>query len=283
MSASDEDRDAALRSQLAHCQKLRDAVTEYIGNWRENGGRAFADLPDVLIHAVFARSTRTYEAVVEHLGNRGFGEQAAMLNRSLFEDMVDAHWISLNPELAVERLRDHQRYSHALRLDVAKRFPEYFGGSLPQLEPPMDASERKRLSGLFGRYGEKSWTGFNLHARWKAIEGCWTNGTATRQARFFWLWIHRTNNETLHLSSYSLANLGSPKLIDGDLHFQLGSTEHLLGPALFCAFWTYLQTVSLLFERFELKVCDELDATVVQPTFAALASAFAPEADDADA
>jgi hypothetical protein len=85
--------------------------------------------PDLLIQTISARSTRTYEGVVEHLGNRGFAEQGAMLNRSLFEDMVDARWVSLNPDLAVERLRKHDRYSHALRLDVANRFPEYTQGA----------------------------------------------------------------------------------------------------------------------------------------------------------
>jgi hypothetical protein len=34
--------------------------------------------------------------VVKHLGNKGFGEQVVMLNRSLFEDMIDARWVSLN-------------------------------------------------------------------------------------------------------------------------------------------------------------------------------------------
>ncbi len=38
--------------------------------------------------------TATYEAVVRWLGERAFGEQGLMLNRSLFEDMVDAHFTS---------------------------------------------------------------------------------------------------------------------------------------------------------------------------------------------
>jgi hypothetical protein len=281
MSAVDEFH-AQLDAQLGHCQKLLEAVTSHVRDWRKNGGRPFADLADVLVQTVFARSTRTYEAVVEHLGNRGFGEQASMLNRSLFEDMVDAHWISLHPDLAVERLREHHRYSNALRLDVAQRFPEYVPNSLPQLEPPMTEEERKRLAGRFGTYGEKSWTGRSLHARWQDIEHCWSDETAKRQARFFYSWIHRTNNETLHLSSYSLANLGSPKLIADGLHFKLGSTEHLLGPALFCAFWTYLQTVSLLFERFELNGWQELDAAVVQPALAEFVSTVRANGDGTD-
>src|SRR3954468_20881431 len=46
-----------------------------------------------LILAVFARSTLTYRAIMQ-LCRGGYGEQADMLNRSLFEDMAAAHWVS---------------------------------------------------------------------------------------------------------------------------------------------------------------------------------------------
>jgi hypothetical protein len=88
-----------IERQLAVCRRLLDAVGAYGAAWRGRGGRPMADLTDVLLHTFLARSTRTFEAIV-HLGSRGFGEQAAMLNRSLFEDMVDAHWVSLHRGLA---------------------------------------------------------------------------------------------------------------------------------------------------------------------------------------
>ena len=62
---------------------------------------------------------------------------------------------------------------------------------------------------------------------------------------------HRENNETLHLSAYSLASIGSPTAVgDTELHFRTGSTEQLLGPSLFCAFWTYAQTSWLVLQSF---------------------------------
>jgi Family of unknown function (DUF5677) len=265
---------AALEQQLAASQRLLDAVAEYSSDWRGHGGRAFQDAADVLIHTIFARSTRTYEAVVTHLGNRGFGEQAAMLNRSLFEDMVDAHWVSLNRELAVERLHQHHRYSNRLKLDIAEGFPEYFGDELPDLSPSMDETQRRQLKSIFGTYGERSWTGLSLHARFAAIEQCWTDETARRQARFFHLWIHRENNETLHPSAYSLANVGSPASGgENELHFMTGSTEHLLGHALLCAYWTYVQTVTLVFQSFGLERLREFEKSVIEPGFKAVASA----------
>lgn len=265
---------ALLDKQLAHAQTLLREVTRPIGNWKENGGRAFETVTDVLIQAIFARSTRTYAAVVGHLGDRGFAEQGAMLNRSLFEDMVDARWVSFNPELAIERLRQHDRYSQALRLDVAARFPEYLGNVLPELDPPMSDEERKKLRDLFGTYGDGSWTGISLYERFKAIEGSWDQGLARRQADFMRAWMHRLNNETLHLSAYSLGRLGSPKNIENELHFNLGSTEDYLLDVLWCAFWTYLQTVWLLWDTFGLRGKDEIDEDVAQPAFAAFNEAL---------
>lgn len=273
MSSSDPHLKFALGTEFAHCQKLLEAVTEFVQRWKENGGRASETLADALIQSIFARSTRTYEAVVEHLGNRGFAEQGAMLNRSLFEDMVDARWVSLNPDLAVERLRQHERYSQWLRLDVEQRFPDYLQGSLKEFDAPMSDDERKQLRGLFGAYGEGSWTGLSLYARFKAIEASGSETLARPQADFVRAWVHRQNNETLHLSSFSLANLGSPESIGGELQFRLGSTERFLTDVLWCAFWTYAQTVWFVFDTFGLRVKDELDAAVVQPAFAAFAEA----------
>lgn len=178
-----------LDKQLKHCQRLRDEVGRSVKSWKENGGRAFETTADLLIQAIFARSTRTYTAIVEHLGNRGFAEQGAMLNRSLFEDMVDARWISLNPNLAVERLRQHERFSQTLRLDVAGRFPEYLKGVLKELDPPMTDAERKLLEALFGDFGERSWTGLSLYTRFKAIDSTWGEGLERRQADFMRAWV----------------------------------------------------------------------------------------------
>jgi hypothetical protein len=275
MANPDPQLRAALDSQLAHCQRLLESVTDVLGHWRERGGRAFESTAEKLIHTIIARSTRTYEAVVEHLGSRGMAEQGAMLNRSLFEDMVDARWVSLNPGLALQRLHEHERYSHALRLDVAKRFPEYLPqGTLKELDPPMSEQEHKESKKCFGRFGNGSWTVERSYDRFKAIETTWPEGLARRQADFFQAWLHKLNNETLHLSAYSLARLGGPQLVGTELHFRLGSTEASLTQTLWCAFWTYWQTASFVFEHFGLpQVAEELDKSVVTPALAEFAEA----------
>ena len=178
------------------------------------------------------------------------------------------------PDLAVERLGRSARCRQTLRLDVEQRFPDFLQGSLKEFDPPMSDDERKQLRGLFGAYGEGSWTGLSLDARLKAIEASESETVARHQADFVRAWVHRQNNETLHLSSFSLANLGSPESIGGELQFRLSSTERFLTDVLWCAFWTYAQTVWFVFDTFGLRVKDEDDAAVVQPAFVAFAEAF---------
>ena len=94
---------------------MLDFVRELTNGWQSLGEPgAFEHPPNNLIATIFARSTRTFEAVVKHLGDKGFGEQGLMLDRSLFEDMVDARWVSLNPELAGERFVAHDGWTRYL-------------------------------------------------------------------------------------------------------------------------------------------------------------------------
>ena len=48
-----------------------------------------------------------------------------------------------------------------------------------------------------------------------------------------------------------------PESIGGELQFRLGSTERFLTDVLWCAFWTYAQTVWFVFDTFGLRVKDE--------------------------
>jgi hypothetical protein len=82
------------------------------------GGEAFR----ALLLAVFARSTLSYRAVMQ-LCRGGYGEQADMLNRSLFEDMAAAHWISLHRLEAVRRIEQHHQHSRVLWNRVIERRP----------------------------------------------------------------------------------------------------------------------------------------------------------------
>src|SRR3712207_2740432 len=106
---------------------LRYHVCERDLRWvAENAAAWTADQPldgaDLLLLTFFARSTRTFEATTRWLAKRAFGEQALMLNRSLYEDMLGTHWISLNEDLAVQRIQEHDLVSRLLRAKTQREF-----------------------------------------------------------------------------------------------------------------------------------------------------------------
>lgn len=113
-------------------------------------------LEDVLFRTL-ARGRGTFDAIVELvLAERSL--QAAMLGRSLFEDMAVAHWLVLhrdNAEWLLRRFFDHEA---AMRLhDAATR------ERLRPGEPAPDVAElvgrEAHLRAEYGRYAEREWWG----------------------------------------------------------------------------------------------------------------------------
>lgn len=119
------DPKAPNRLRIGTCRAMLEWVFENIEGWTAEKNKDGADL---ILISIFARSARTYEAIVRCLGERGFGEQGLMLNRSLFEDMIDAHWVSINRDLAVQRLLQHDLYSRLLRADTQRKYTSWFDG-----------------------------------------------------------------------------------------------------------------------------------------------------------
>ena len=195
-------------------------------------------------------------------GGRGFGEQGLMLNRPLFEDMVDAHWVSLNRELAVERLNQHDLYSRLLRADTQRKYARWFDGRKP---PPIKVTNEQRteLKVIFGKSGSRSWTGIkNLDDRVEAVKKCWGDD---EEALMFWHdWVQKLVNEVLHPSAFSLGRLGAPTIHgDGDewesFEWRFGSTTEWLSRALDAAFWTFARTTSLIVDEFAPEARSEFD------------------------
>lgn len=63
-------------------------------------------------------------------------------------------------------------------------------------------------------------------------------------------------------------------MIGDELHFNTGPTEHLLSDVLWPAFWTYTQTVWLIWDMFRLRGTDALATDVVNPAFVAFNEAL---------
>lgn len=107
-----------------------------------------------------ARSYRTYLVVV-HLCKCGYGLQAAMLNRTLFEDMISAHWAIKHPKAAATRMAEHDAYTATLRAEGYEKH----GMNKPRGEnlPTYTKKQRERLDRRYRR-GASGWTGKSVPA-----------------------------------------------------------------------------------------------------------------------
>jgi hypothetical protein len=236
------------RGKIEGCERLLGYAEGLLGDWP---GRAVESVPDGLILALFARSLDTATGSVR-LAADGYGTQASMLNRSLFEDMIDAHWVATDGESAECCYADHLEHGRMLLADAVAKYPEYYA----EIElPDFDPDERKRLDGDYGKFGHRSWTKVNLHERVSLVEHHWTDEVGRSTLHFFHDIAHRENNQTLHVSSATLGK--NLKFYDGELGLTVGPREDMVDRALFGAFWILDSTVGLLLDRFGIDLDEE--------------------------
>jgi hypothetical protein len=111
---------------------------------------------ETLVLATLARSRGTYETIVD-LVQGGRALQAAMLSRSLFEDMAVAHWLVFHhedPDWLIDRYEDH---ALAMRLHEAE-IRAAMGA--PQIDDVSDIAGRAdELRKTYGRYAQLDWWG----------------------------------------------------------------------------------------------------------------------------
>jgi hypothetical protein len=128
--------------ELVACRSLLDFALSELGAW---SGRPIKRGADRVILAEAVRATKTFGAVIR-LCEAGFGEQALMLDRSLFEGVAVAHWVAANRREAVRLFIRHERFSNS------------FGTRHSRLS---DGSTKRTESGigtLSGQSGERnSW------------------------------------------------------------------------------------------------------------------------------
>jgi len=208
-------------------------------------GRAPEGDYELLIAAEAARGTKSYRAAVR-LAASGYGEQAAMVNRSAFEGMAVAHWISTAPEDAVMRYRKHTRHNSLLWAKALTKIEWFDGGDDV---PEASADEWQELTALFGTYGTRLWTGHdNLLMLVEAIEDLWAANP--KELRDFYTVAHRDANLLLHSGSSALNRIG--RRLEDSVSFDIGPSNQYIAPALLSAFWVYVQTFSLLMDTFEI-------------------------------
>lgn len=132
-------------------------ICGYLPKFVDDGAWSPATKLQDLVMRTLARGRGTYEAIVELVCNDR-SLQAAMLGRSLFEDMAVAHWLVLHrddPDWLVQQFFDHR---DAMRLHSAT-------GSMPgnwdrsHIDISDLSGREDELRHRFGAYAERDWWG----------------------------------------------------------------------------------------------------------------------------
>jgi hypothetical protein len=195
------------------------------------------------------RATKTLGAVVL-LCEVGYAEQALMLDRSLFECMAVAHWVSSHRRDAVRLFTRHERFSRFLwhqTLDALGWLDEEDDRkSWPSVGP----KQRKELERLFGRYGTNAWWQMSVPKLLENIEDQWD----PKGRKDLWEHhdvVYRLSNQVLHSTATSVSGtiIGETP---ATLTMTAGPSNRLVAPALYAAHWTYGQTFTLLSDVFKL-------------------------------
>lgn len=200
----------------------------------------------VVQFALLIRSPPLVEGALA-LAEAGFGRETMILNRPLFELMLDAGWAIAEPEKANDRFLAHARYTQHLQREAAERYPELGitpgGGPLPPAEVKSGIRD-------FGRYASDSWTGMNLKKRVHAFEErLGPRDSDRRQLWFAFDVLHDLNNGEVHPSSWSLGR-GLRRVPSADgahrLQFRVGPEPELSAFALSFTWWVFVQLLDLM-------------------------------------
>lgn len=242
---------AAYARRLEACERVRRFGEDALTSW---AGRTIDPASvDSIILAEAARATKTYGGALDLVAG-GFGPQAMMLNRPLFEGMAVAHWARANPARAVDLFLKHGRHAELLWRDALERAdPEAARG----IEPGSKA-ERNQLSRLFGKQGTNLWTGHrSLFHLLPDIEDQWPAGEMRAMLWLFFRIVNRDSSEVLHRTP-----LGPSDATRTTEHLGLdaGPSAEYLDRVFPAALWSYMQTLTLLWDHFEIPNLEELDA-----------------------
>jgi hypothetical protein len=133
-----------------------DTIETLLG-FTENAAYTWTDTYGALIYSTISRSARTYRGVCLLL-RAALPVQAAMLTRTLFEDVIISHWLLFNhkdPDWLVERFLRHRE---AIALHQRKLQKETGWSIGPQIPAPDDLESRAEdLRKEFGKEAQWDW------------------------------------------------------------------------------------------------------------------------------
>jgi hypothetical protein len=235
LSATDPQITRDLRDEFLACQVLLDFATAH----RPRSLTASDAQQDVIL-STYARSSKTYQGILR-LAFIGYGQQALMLGRSLFEDMVIAHWVGRVPS-APAKLERFRLYTIELLRQQA--FKHKRDDLLQELPSNASRNEREELRQEFAQ--AQNWTGLSLEKLLKAVEDGWPPGDRELLWQFYDLAIRNANHQ-LHHGPAGLMSL----LVKNDpdsRKYDLRPSPQCVKDALGVAFISYAQALSLVTE-----------------------------------
>lgn len=183
---------------------IRDWIREFLdGPAKTEWGMEPGKLDNVFI-GTFAKGTKTFRAALL-LCDQGYGQQAAMLSRSLFEHAVVSWWLLLcvdDEEEAMERLRQHRHHARVLFERALALHPEL---EIDLTDEPLEVNYIETLDERFGRFGGP-WHGKRLDELVREIEVKIDERYESLFWKFFRL-VNHHNNYTLHHSSLGISDV----------------------------------------------------------------------------
>lgn len=199
--------------QFLYCERLLDAV------WRNRPRNdELNDRYAINLAAILGRAISTFRGVVV-LVRSGLPDQAWMLNRSLFEDLVAVHWLAI-PEKRDEALDLIEGQDARIVLTETDRKRKHVDrlARVPREDPALEAM-RTELDEAFGRWGERTWFP-NLYEAVKTIDAQEdSNGDLT----FYYDIVQARANLHLHQTVLGLVNvLRDSYSRRGGRHFSYG-------------------------------------------------------------
>ena len=194
----------------------------------------------ILILWTYARSTKTFQGSLR-LCAAGYGEQAGMLNRSLYEDMLIAHWVKRHPTQAPDRLDEHETYTLA-NWGRALRNHDLLSAGVKY--PTLTKKKRQILD---RRFRGKTWTGLTLPQLLRDVRDEWSDPIDQRILAQVNDIVNRFNNILLHHGGRALSVIGQRDPESGKVTFNVGPSDTHIWGGLFGAYFTYANTASLVY------------------------------------
>jgi hypothetical protein len=232
---------AAHREAFMACDALMTLVRAEAGRI---SGHLDATSGDKIVANMFVRSIHVWRAAVE-LCSDGYGLAAGMLDRPLFEALVDTAWTSSNRAEAERLFDEHVEFS---RMFLAKRLAGL------GIETPIAIDEARLAEFMtrdrFGDFGQNHWTTKSVRQRLDASRSAFTRDDEWEDVQRGHALAYYWSNQLLHGSSLAL---GQTVMYADEQQavFLAGPTDKGLVEALHTLSWTMLEITILALRHFD--------------------------------